>query len=589
VKEKTSAPTTRTEFDPGFARNSDRAAGWALFTLGLLAPLESRLAGFWAGGMWVSAFEGLIAAVAVVAAFAVWTRFTRGGSQQARIVGVARSPVAIALLCWALVHVASAFWSNGQALMSLKFGLRMSGGVLLALLVMLLGDDERLRRRLVQGLLGGLAVISVLAVLERALGQQMEPMLKVFRDEPTWMLGEQRLSAVFYHANTFAAYLELATPLVLVTAAGSSLSRARRLPWLAWLLLCGAMLSLTYSRAGLLAGVLGAAALAWSSRRAGQQRQFRIAASFALLLVLAFGANPDMRARLGVGAREYKVDYKVHGGCYAVGGHTVEVVLELHNRGNWPLSNRQAPGELAWTLWDGGELPKKGAFQFISLPPLKPDARIDIPVRITLPKRAGRYTALFDIRRKNVLWLSSIGNELGRMPCISRRRGEPLLAADLNFSGHTGISSLRKRRIELSRKHYWQAAARLLNEKPLLGHGADRFRLEHARLVPAGAWDSRARSHSVVIETAANLGILGLLMLGLLIGTVAPVLWRNLSRLQGTDPLVVAATIAVCGFGLHSLVDYFLAYTKILAVVWPLLGLALCGNQHQPRPNGTPR
>lgn len=581
---------------PQEANAAETSISWAFFALGLLGPLESRVAGFWAAGMWVSAFEGIIAGVIGVGLWSTWKRAKASPAGASAVRQSLTRPVSIALGLWAAVHVVSALWSTGHAAMSLKFGLRMSGGVLLAWLAMTHADRPVVRRRLIAGLLGGLAAVTALGVAERGVGQAMEPVLRWFRDEPTWMLGEQRVSSVFYHANTLALYLELLLPLVLVMAAGRSLGRARRGLWLAWLMVCGGLLSLTYSRAGLLAGVLGAgllSAVTWFAQRSTTQaddrdlsRLTRWAGSFALLLIVAFGANPDMRARLGVGAREYKVDYTIRGGCYAVGGHSVEVFVELHNRGNWPLSNRQAPGQLAWTLWDGGKTPAKTSFSFIDLPQLKPGARVDIPVTIRLPDKPGRYTALFDVRRKNVIWLSSIGNDLGRLPCISRRRGEPLLAADLQFGGHKGLRTLRKRRIELTRKHYWQAASRLLAERPVLGHGADRFRLEHRRFVPQGAWDSRARSHSVIVETAANLGILGLLALGLLAGAVAQCVFRVLTNAGAVDRMILAASIAVCCFALHSLVDYFLAYTKILAVAWPLLGLACVNGERSTSEQG---
>ncbi|GEM_PF-3568677 len=562
-----------------------------LFVLGLFGSIEAPALGVKAGGMWVSAFEILLVLVAAAGSWAVIGLWRAGKFEGAgKSGGVARSerdalletlrrPVTWALLLWGGVHVVSAAWSEGHALLSLKFGLRMSGGVFLALLVMVLGRHERPRKGLLAGILGGLAVITVLAVLERAVGQPMEAVLTLFRDEPTWMLGEQRLSSVFYHANTFAAYLEMVIPILVVLTCSNAIEgsdpRSRpHLGWLLWALLAGAMLSLTYSRAGLLAGVLTAMLLTVASLRGGLTLQAKTAALFGVLLILAFGANPDMRARLGVGERSYEVEYTFHGHCYGVAGTTVEVIVEVENKGSWPLSNRQAPGQLAWTLWDGGDRPDKKDFSFLALPNIRAGQRVDIPLRIRLPDTPGRYTGLIDVRRKDVIWLSELNNELGRFGCVARARGEPLLAADLTFTGHKGLKSVKTRRIELSRKHYWQAAARLLTEKPLLGHGADRFRLEHGRLVPPGTWDSRARAHSIVVETAADLGIVGLAALGLLAGCLAAVVISNLLAAGRIEPLILAASVAITAFALHSLVDYFLAYTKILALAWPLIGLA---------------
>ncbi len=565
---------------PGPTRRASDRAGGAFLLLCLLGPLEQREVGIGIGGMWVSPFELLAVLVAAVGAHACLL-LARAPGGRAAIAAILKRPVFIGLVAWVGLMVVSAAWSAAP-MASLKFGVRLGGGAALAMIVAVLGRMPRFAARVRTGLLTSLGVITALAILERSVGQAMEPVLAWFRDEPTWMLGEQRLSTVFYHANTFAVYLELTVPLLLLRAAAPDLRRGAAATRLLWLALGGAMLSLTYSRAGLLAGVLSAGLLAVAGRRAKLRRLARVAGAFAVLLVLAFGVNPDMRARLGLGVREYKVEYSVHGTCFAIQDEPTELVVTVHNLGSWPLSNRQAPGQLAWTLWDGVGKPSKRDFAFIDLPEIGAGRRVDVPVRIRMPARPGRYTALFDVRRKDVLWLSTVGSDLGRAPCVAGARGQPMLAADFDF-GHR-VSSIGQRRTELSRKHYWQAAARLLAERPLLGHGADRFRFEHGRLVPPGSWDSRARAHSVPVETAADLGILGLLALGLFAGGAAAVLLSNLLRAAAISPLQLAATVAVAAFALHSLVDYFLAYTKILAVFWPILGLA-CSTTTQAHPH----
>lgn len=547
-------------------------AGWSYFTLALLGPLELRDVGAPLAGMWVSPFELLAAAVATLGGVAVWVKLDAHGPWLTGASRLLLRPEFVGLSLLVLLALASAAWS-GEPAASFKFGLRLGGGVTLAIIAAALGEESVFRRRLIGGLLAGLAVITALATLERLVGQSLESVLSLFRAEPTWMLGEPRLSGVFYHANTFAAYLELTLPLLLVGAAKPGLSRRQLAVSGAWLLLAGGALSLTYSRAGLLAGVLGAGLLMVAARRAGMRRQAAVAGTFAALLVLAFGANPDMRARLGVGSREYKVEYTVHGVCHGVIGSRASLIVEVRNTGSWPISNRQAPGQLAWTLWDGGKLPGKEDFTFIDLGDVRAGQRVDVPVRFKLPPRPGRFTILFDVRRKDVIWLSSVGSDLGSAPCAVRDRGEPLLAADIQFTGHS-LRTVMHRRAELSRKHYWQAAARLFSERPLLGQGADRFRVEHGRMVPAKTFDSRARAHSIVVETAADLGIAGLAALGLFIGGLAATLLNNLLRAGQISPAQLAASIATIAFALHSLVDYFLAYTKILAVLWPIVGLA---------------
>jgi O-antigen ligase len=137
----------------------------------------------------------------------------------------------------------------------------------------------------------------------------------------------------------------------------------------------------------------------------------------------------------------------------------------------------------------------------------------------------------------------------------------------------------RYRPVELHRPHYWRAAFELIAERPLLGHGADRFRTAYRDHVPLEAWEPRARAHSVLLETAVDLGLLGLLVLSTFAALLAARIQRVV-RSERAKPEQMAAAAAVVGFALHGLVDYFLAYTQIYVVAWPIVGILLGGGEH---------
>ena len=551
------------------------AAGAAMALLCVVGPMELRVATTDVAGLRVSAAELLAALTIAVGLIAMAMRALQS---QAGLRTLLR-PASVALLAWAAVHLASGLWAADDKTFVLKFGLRVAGGVALALIAASLGDLAVFRRRVQAGLLVGLAAMTVIAALERLIGQPMEGFLRLFRDEPTWMLGEQRLSAVFYHANTFAAYLELTLPFVLLFVV-SRRETSRKVAGWVWLIACGAMLSLTYSRAGLVAGVIGALALLWSARRSPRWPALaRNAGVFAALVALAYGANPDMRARFGLGEREYRVRYSFFDDCIGHAGGKVTIPMRVSNIGQWAVSNRQAPGQLAHVVWSGRGFPERSAFRYRTLADLLPGERVELNVTIELPKTPGLYTALFDIRRKGVLWIGSVGGPIGRLRCEARPpqvslhgpwdpgpEAEAGLDRDIRFQG---------RPLELSRKHYWQAGLDLFARQPLTGIGADRFRFAYREFVPARAWDRRARSHSVIIETAANLGLLGLLALGLLAGVIGHAIFTTLRRRDPVDRTALAAAAALLSFGLHSTLDYFLGYMQIILIVWPIVGLLL--------------
>jgi len=417
-------------------------------------------------------------------------------------------------------------------------------------------------------LLVGLAGITVVAVCERLIGRPFERLLTLFRDEPTWMLGEPRLSTVFYHANTLAAYLELVLPLMVITVARKQGRAVLR--WAGWLVIAGYMLSLTYSRAGLGAGVFGALVLAAASGQT-RRKQRLWALVFALLLCVAYFGNPDMRARLGGAKRTYKVGYEFLGICAGQPGQRVDLTVRVTNLGQWPISDRHAPGELGWVIWPTQGRPPASNFSYRPLRALSTGQHQDVPIEIQLPKQLGPHPLVVDIRRKEVVWLSAAGADLDGILC-QVSSGEQIIEAKYRPMDEIQMQS---RPLELSRLHYWRAALELFVNKPWLGHGADQFRWRYRDHVPDKAWDLRARAHSVVMENAADLGALGLFFIGLLATLIGLRMLANLRAVEKIAPEQLAATVGLCSFAAHSMVDYFVAYTQILLIMWPVMGLAL--------------
>ncbi len=567
-----------TSADP-FAAAWTAYAGLAMGTLALFGPLELREGMLPIGGMQVSAIELVAVLALVVGSTAVALRWRHADG--AAIRALLTSPVSLALIAWAAVHLASAAWATEARTEAFKFGLRVAVSAGLALIAALLADVPVFRRRLIGGLLAGLSVISAIAIAERATGQDFEPFLALFRKAPTWMLGEQRLATVFSHANTCAAYFELTVPFLAVALARSGVARRWRVLGVIWLIALSVLLSLTYSRAGLAAGALATAILAGAALRHRHRRMlFGIAALHAAAVLTAYFGNPDMRARFGMELRSYKVRYVFDGPCLGHAGETIKIPLTLQNVGQWPIANRQAPASLSFEFWPEEGKPTSGR-QWLPLAKVIAgrSARLWVPAR--LPETPGSFTAVFDIRRHEVIWLSAVGNQLGRLRCISVPRGEALesRASETSLPPRRHVESpggsQAKRALELDRKHYWQAALALFAERPVLGHGADRFRMAYRSKVPGRAWDRRARSHSIILETAANLGLVGLIVLGLL-GGVCLASVAQILIAAGTVPIAgLAASVAILGFGLHSMVDYFMGYTQIYVLAWPIVGLAL--------------
>jgi O-antigen ligase len=128
--------------------------------------------------------------------------------------------------------------------------------------------------------------------------------------------------------------------------------------------------------------------------------------------------------------------------------------------------------------------------------------------------------------------------------------------------------------MDLERRHYWRAAVLLWARAPWLGWGSDRFALIHREYVPGPGYDPRARAHSIVLETGVDLGWLGVAaLMAWIFGLVAACRLAFRRGWRSDQGAAVAIAAGLCGFAVHSTVDFFLAYTQIALVFWPLAGL----------------
>jgi len=126
-------------------------------------------------------------------------------------------------------------------------------------------------------------------------------------------------------------------------------------------------------------------------------------------------------------------------------------------------------------------------------------------------------------------------------------RGAPASQRDPRF----GAQTARLGSVSSDRYAYWEVAALTWAEHPLAGAGASAFQVAwlREREIPGGARDA----HSLPLETLAELGLAGLLLLGTAAGGVA-VCAR---RVQAADPgLAAGPAAALAAAGLHASLDW---------------------------------
>ena len=131
--------------------------------------------------------------------------------------------------------------------------------------------------------------------------------------------------------------------------------------------------------------------------------------------------------------------------------------------------------------------------------------------------------------------------------------GLVLTAAAIEGAGSTdeGATAARFGSADSNRYAYWKVAANAFADAPLRGHGAGSFSVVwlRDRTVAEAVRDA----HSLELETAAELGLVGLALLATLLGGVAVCA----TRAARADAAVVAGPIAVlAAWTAHSAVDW---------------------------------
>ena len=115
----------------------------------------------------------------------------------------------------------------------------------------------------------------------------------------------------------------------------------------------------------------------------------------------------------------------------------------------------------------------------------------------------------------------------------------------------TGATPSRLVSVDSNRYSYWGVALDVFGEHPLVGRGTGGFRVEW--LMRRDVDESVVDAHSLVIETAAELGLVGLLALGLMLGGVAACARR--AYLLAPEASAGAAAVAAAWM-VHSLLDW---------------------------------
>jgi O-antigen ligase len=182
------------------------------------------------------------------------------------------------------------------------------------------------------------------------------------------------------------------------------------------------------------------------------------------------------------------------------------------------------------------------------------------PTALNLPRRAPIYVALAVV----------IVAGAGLAAALHERNG----TANPAF----GASNSRLASVETNRTAYWKVALRSFVHHPLKGHGSSSFQVDWAR--ERTIRDPAKDAHSLYLETAAELGIVGLLLLASLFVGVGASAVRAHRRLPELSAGWIAAA---CAWAVHAGLDWDWEMPAVTLIALVLAG-ALIAWGDEPRP-----
>jgi hypothetical protein len=124
--------------------------------------------------------------------------------------------------------------------------------------------------------------------------------------------------------------------------------------------------------------------------------------------------------------------------------------------------------------------------------------------------------------------------------------------------------------VQSNRYAYWKVAAGSFADHPLIGEGSGSFRATWLR--ERDFLESVRDAHSLYLETASELGLVGLLALALLVGGCAVAAAR-------AGPALAGATAALAAFALHAGIDWDWELPALTLVALALAGRLIAAGE----------
>jgi hypothetical protein len=495
-----------------------------------------------------------------------------------------RTPLTGPAMLFLLAVTLSALLAPAYRIEALKFVTRFAFGVYACFLIVNVATIGYRLAGLIWAIILGAGVSALVGLGEAAGWPILDPILALFKETPTRVGGELRVSATFHYATIAAMFFEMSIPLALVAAA-SARARIARFLALAIAGICTVVVVLTLTRAGMatLAGIFGLMlGLAWIRPQWRTLVQPTVLAALALVGTFSLMAlrNTAFLTRLTTenDLGWYNASYIAPAALTLKPGDEITTTIEVRNTGQatWTVAG-EYPFALAYRwLSNDGQLELNLSHVEVLLPrDVAPGEaiRLDVLLQASLPP--GEYRLAWEMLQHNILWFHERGVPQAET-VVRIEPGAPAPTAAQPAGPDTeprgGKPAVPP---TVTRRDLWRAALRMWTERPLLGVGPDNFRHLYSQYLGLAVWDDRVHANNLYLELLADVGLPGTLLFGwLLLAALSQLAWTlRRPRTDGPALWVVGLGASLLAFLVHGLLDYFLEFVSTYLLFWIILGL----------------
>jgi hypothetical protein len=243
----------------------------------------------------------------------------------------------------------------------------------------------------------------------------------------------------------------------------------------------------------------------------------------------------------------------------------IPVTITNTGRATWD-SDAAEPVRLSyhWVAEDSDEVIAWEGIRTLFDQPVRGGETVSLAARVGGPGRPGRFRLMWDIEQEHRLWFST--EPEAYIAFSSGVVTGPVRSTQVG----AGPRRIPRMAVRPGRLVLWGAAWRMFLDRPLLGIGADNYRLRYGQYSTIKEADPRVHSNSMYFEVLAGTGLLG----------AAAFLWLGAVQARAaldalrSSPLGVGIAAACAAIAIHGLVDSFMSFSGTYILMAVAFGLA---------------